>query len=68
MRRTGRPAPAVEKDPETGRWVLGLNAQPCPFCGAEPVVKYAGNGKAELWHMPVDCCARAKARVKRGKW
>jgi hypothetical protein len=53
-------------DTTTGRWILGkATAKACPDCGHPPVVKYAGNGKAEYWHTPTHCCFRSAARERR---
>lgn len=66
MNRRTDPLPPREIDPETGRWILGKGtARACPHCGHEPVVKYAGNGKAEFWHTPTHCCHRTAARERR---
>lgn len=50
---------------EDGRWVLGDRNATCPQCNAPAAVKYAGNGKAEVWHAPTDCCDYARARERR---
>ena len=52
----------VEAD---GRWVLGNPVGQCPKCGAPNAVKYAANGRAEVWHAPTDCCDWSKARERR---
>lgn len=53
-------------DEETGRWVLGRSsAAACPYCGHPPVVKIAGNGKAEFHHTPTHCCHRTAAKSRR---
>jgi hypothetical protein len=44
-----------ERD-EGGRIVIGSNAKPCPFCGADPVITYSGCGKLAWIHTPVSCC------------
>jgi len=49
---------------EDGRWVLGDPSAKCRECGAAAAVKYAQNGKAEVWHAPTDCCAYSKARER----
>ena len=50
---------------EDGRWVLGNPNARCRECGAPAAVHYAANGKAEVWHAPVDCCEYARARELR---
>jgi hypothetical protein len=52
----------VESD---GRWVLGNPVGACPKCKAPAAVKYAANGKAEVWHAPTDCCDWARERERR---
>ena len=54
----------VQEQPD-GRWVLGNPVGQCPQCKADNVVKYAANGRAEVWHAPTDCCDWARARERR---
>jgi len=50
---------------EDGRWVLGDPNAKCRECGATAAVKYAANGRAEVWHAPTDCCDYARGREHR---
>ena len=49
-------------------WMLGLNASPCPDCGAVPVAAVSrqvlpdGSPVAMVWHTPVACCAKRSRR------
>ena len=50
---------------DDGRWILGNPNARCPKCDHEAAVHYAGNGRAEVWHPPTDCCDWARARERR---
>jgi hypothetical protein len=49
---------------EDGRWILGDPNATCGKCGATAAVKYAANGRAEVWHAPTDCCEWARRRER----
>jgi hypothetical protein len=45
-----------------GRWILGRRtAKPCPHCDEAPERTVAANGRAEIWHRPFFCCAKARS-------
>jgi hypothetical protein len=50
---------------DDGRWVLGDKNARCPKCDHEAAVHYAANGRAEVWHLPTDCCAWSREREHR---
>jgi hypothetical protein len=50
---------------QDGRIILGDPNTKCTSCGATAAVKYASNGKAEVWHAPTDCCEYAILRERR---
>jgi hypothetical protein len=47
------------------RLILGDPNTTCSNCHAPAIVKYAGNGKAEIWHAPTTCCNYAINRERR---
>lgn len=46
------------RDGDTGRIVIGRGTPGCRHCGAK-AVHYSQNGRAEIWHPGVTCCAAA---------
>ncbi len=46
------------RDAETGRVVIGRGTPGCRHCGAK-AVHYSSDGRAEIWHPGVACCAAA---------
>ena len=66
MSRSYRPKSVTERIvADDGRWILGDPNARCHKCDAPAAVTYAGNGKAEVWHAPTDCCAYAREREAR---
>jgi len=54
--RKGRAHRALGELPtdEEGRLILNMGST-CPVCGAGPDIKYSGDGRLVLRHVPADC-------------